>query len=56
MFGKKTPKPPKVRLSDLCHTSQADMERIINQAPIPPGNPPGTVRVNGRAQRKSRRG
>lgn len=25
----------KVRLSGLCHTSQEDMEKIVNSAPIP---------------------
>lgn len=32
---RKTPKPPRIRLSDLCYTSEADMERIINSAPVP---------------------
>lgn len=31
------PKPKKRTIDDLCHTSQEDMERIINGATIPTG-------------------
>ncbi len=31
---------PGRKLSDACHTSQADIERIVNGAKIPPGGVP----------------
>jgi hypothetical protein len=34
MLGSK--KPKKIRLSDLCYTSEKDMDRIIDSAPVPP--------------------
>ena len=51
---RRTSKAPRVRLSDACHTSQADMERIINNAPVPAGAPRWQART-GRQGRSGRR-
>ena len=39
MFGKNKPPKVKVKLSDLCHTPPAEVERIINSAGVPAGTP-----------------
>lgn len=56
MFGKaKTPKTPKVKLSDLCHTRQADIERIVNGATIPVDAPKWQVTTRAARPKRSRR-
>lgn len=53
MFRKS--KASKVRLSDLCHTSQADIERIVNGAPVPAGSPKWQVTARAAKQPKRTR-
>jgi hypothetical protein len=49
---RRTTKVARVKLSAACHTSQADIERIVNGAPVPADAPKWQVDTRPQRRRK----